>query len=123
MPYAMTGPAILKRFAPTPKIYPSALNSREGDTTELAKPVMGTSVPAPARLAILSNTPSPVSNTARATSVTDTSVALSSRSMPHTSPYTNESSWAKAQMPPPTQNAQTQSFYTCRKPNAGFGKI
>lgn len=45
MPYAITGPAILKIFAPVPITIPSALNSRAGDTTEFAKPVMGTIVP------------------------------------------------------------------------------
>ena len=34
--------------APTPVTSPSLRNSMAGDTTELAKPVMGTSVPAPA---------------------------------------------------------------------------
>ena len=47
----MTGPAMLKIFAPTPVIHPSGLNSIAGLTTELANPVMGTSVPAPARAA------------------------------------------------------------------------
>ena len=41
----------------------------------LANPVMGTSVPAPARLATLSKTPNPVSRAARKTRVTDTAVA------------------------------------------------
>ena len=60
IPYAITGPAILNIFAPTPITKPSVLNSRAGDTTELAKPVIGTIVPAPACLAILSKTPIPV---------------------------------------------------------------
>ena len=48
MPNASTGPAMVKILAPTPVIQPSALNSTAGLTTELAKPVIGTSVPAPA---------------------------------------------------------------------------
>ena len=43
-----TGPAMVKILAPTPVIQPSALNSTAGLTTELANPVIGTSVPAPA---------------------------------------------------------------------------
>ena len=38
-------------FAPTPNICPSALNSIAGAATELANPVIGTIVPAPAKLA------------------------------------------------------------------------
>ena len=45
MPYAITGPAILKMLAPVPITMPSALNSSAGDTTEFAKPVIGTIVP------------------------------------------------------------------------------
>ena len=41
-------PGDAKIFAPTPVTQPSALNSIAGLTTELANPVMGTSVPAPA---------------------------------------------------------------------------
>ena len=43
-----------------------------GETTEFAKPVTGTSVPAPATLAIESKTPSPVSSAARKIIVTVT---------------------------------------------------
>lgn len=46
--------------AAVPSTIPSCLNSRAGETTELANPVMGTIVPAPAWRAILSNTPIPV---------------------------------------------------------------
>ena len=41
-------------FAPIPVTWPSLLNSIAGATMEFAKPVIGTSVPAPACLAILS---------------------------------------------------------------------
>ena len=54
MPYTSTGPAMEKSLAPRPLTKPSDLNSSAGDTMELAKPVMGTSVPAPACWAILS---------------------------------------------------------------------
>ena len=54
MPYTITGPAMTNILAPKPKIIPSLLNSSAGETTALAKPVMGTRVPAPPCLAILS---------------------------------------------------------------------
>ena len=47
-------------FAPTPKIKPSFLNSRAGAATELAKPVIGTTDPAPAIFPISSYIPKPV---------------------------------------------------------------
>ena len=56
-PYTITGPARLNIFAPVPRILPSVLNSTAGDTTEFAKPVMGTAVPAPAYFAIFEKVP------------------------------------------------------------------
>ena len=53
VPYNITGPHIIKIFAPSPKIHPSDLNSIAGDTTEFAKPVIGTRVPAPPSFPIL----------------------------------------------------------------------
>ena len=47
MPYTSTGPATTKSLAAVPVMNPSLLNSRAGDTMALAKPVMGTRVPAP----------------------------------------------------------------------------
>ena len=47
VPYTITGPAIRNIFADIPKTIPSFLNSIAGETTEFAKPVMGTMVPAP----------------------------------------------------------------------------
>ena len=44
----MTGPAMMNIFAPVPSTRPSVLNSMAALTTALAKPVMGTRVPAPA---------------------------------------------------------------------------
>ncbi len=65
-------------LAATPKTNPSLLNSSAGDTTALAKPVIGTRVPAPACLAILSKTPRPVRIAESRMSVTDTAAAASS---------------------------------------------
>ena len=48
VPNTMTGPAMTNIFAAMPVTMPSALKSIAGETTALAKPVMGTSVPAPA---------------------------------------------------------------------------
>ena len=47
----MTGPAMVNILTAVPATKPSVLNSRAGAATELAKPVIGTSVPAPACLA------------------------------------------------------------------------
>ena len=65
IPYTSTGPAIWKSLAAVPVTSPSERNSMAGATTELANPVMGTTVPAPAKLAILSKTPRAVSSPAR----------------------------------------------------------
>ena len=48
----MTGPATTNIFAAMPVMKPSLLQSMAGETTEFAKPVMGTSVPAPAKRAM-----------------------------------------------------------------------
>ena len=53
-------------------VMPSALNSSAGETMELANPVMGTSVPAPAYLAMLSYRPRVVSNAERKIRLMDT---------------------------------------------------
>ena len=55
IPYTRTGPATVNIFAPTPIIYPSDLYSIAGDTIELANPVIGTIVPAPANFPIALN--------------------------------------------------------------------
>ena len=68
VPKTMTGPAIVNIFAQVPGMRPSRLNSSAGATTELAKPVIGTSVPAPAKRAISSYSPSPVNSAPRKTS-------------------------------------------------------
>ena len=69
-------------MAPVPVTKPSLLNSRAGDTIALEKPVMGTKVPAPARLAMVSNTPRPVSSEARKIRVMDVQVPASSLPAP-----------------------------------------
>ena len=61
-----------------PRILPSILNSTAGETTEFAKPVMGTAVPAPACFAILSKTPAPVSIAVITMSVVETASFISS---------------------------------------------
>ena len=66
----MTGPAMVKILAPSPKTNPSDLNSMAGDATALANPVMGTNVPAPACFAKLSYTSNAVSSTLAAMSTT-----------------------------------------------------
>ena len=68
----------------------------------MAKPVMGTSVPAPARRASLWYMPSPVASAERNTSVTDVAVPASAVSSP---PYQWDSSWPTTQMAPPTRKA------------------
>ena len=57
MPNTSTGPATTNSLAAVPVMSPSLLNSSAGETIAFAKPVMGTSVPAPARLATLSKQP------------------------------------------------------------------
>ena len=52
VPNTMTGPATTNIFDAMPVMKPSLLKSMAGETTELAKPVIGTSVPAPAKRAM-----------------------------------------------------------------------
>ena len=51
IPYNITGPAILKIWHPIPKTCPSFLNSIADAQTPFAKPVIGTSAPAPPQFA------------------------------------------------------------------------
>ena len=51
MPKTRTGPAMVNIFAAMPVTKPSLLKSMAGETMELANPVTGTSVPAPAYFA------------------------------------------------------------------------
>ena len=48
VPNTITGPATVNIFTAVPVTTPSARKSMAGEATALAKPVMGTSVPAPA---------------------------------------------------------------------------
>ena len=59
-----------KSLAARPATRPSVLNSSAGEATAFAKPVMGTSAPAPAKAANLSYTPRPVSSAPRKMSAT-----------------------------------------------------
>ena len=56
VPNTITGPATRNIFAAMPVTKPSVLKSMAGETTALAKPVMGTRVPAPARRGMASDT-------------------------------------------------------------------
>ena len=49
VPNTMTGPATTNIFDAIPVMKPSLLKSMAGETTELAKPVIGTSVPGPGK--------------------------------------------------------------------------
>ena len=49
----MTGPATTNIFDAMPVMKPSLLKSMAGETTAFAKPVIGTSVPAPPKRASL----------------------------------------------------------------------
>ena len=106
----MTGPAIVKILAPTPVTQPSALNSMAGLTTELANPVIGTSVPAPALAASFWYHPGSVNSADRKISAMLVSVPASVLS------YQIRKSWRSpsptVQIAPPTQNAHTQSRTT-----------
>ena len=75
----------------------------------LAKPVMGTSVPAPARFASSSNHPRPVASAVAKISVTDTAVPACSLSSPQDW-YRFISPCPTAQIPPPTKKAQSIFF-------------
>ena len=82
MPYKITGPAMVKILAPTPKTYPSVFASSAGDTTEFAKPVIGTIVPAPASFASFGYISSPVSSALKNIRVIDVAVDAVSSSSP-----------------------------------------
>ena len=85
---------------------PSRRNSIAGETTLLAKPVIGTMLPAPAYLPILSYTPMPVSSAERKTSVM--LVAVEAACIPSCSQFVYRSmiTWPMAQIVPPTQKAR-----------------
>lgn len=100
-----------KPFVPVciPMMSPSLLNSSAGETMALAKPVMGTSVPAPARLASLSKSPSPVSRAAAKMRVIDTALPASSAVSPAFL-YRFSSPCPTVQISPPITNAHIKFF-------------
>jgi len=65
----MTEPATVKSLGPIPRTSPSFLNSIAGEAMAFAKPVTGTSVPAPACFASLSYQPIPVKRALRKTRI------------------------------------------------------
>ena len=82
VPNKITGPAIVKIFAPTPNIYPSVFDSKAGADTAFENPVTGTSVPAPPCFAILGYIFRPVSNAPKKIMVMVTRVEAVSLSAP-----------------------------------------
>ena len=68
-PYNITGPAIVKILQPIPKTCPSFLYSMAQAAIELAKPVIGTKLPAPACFASFWYILSPVRRTAKNTKI------------------------------------------------------
>ena len=92
-----------------PVTNPSLRKSMAGETTALAKPVMGTSVPAPPKRASLLYRFSPVSRAERNTSVQEVAVPAVFSSRPAAvQPF--RISWPTTQMAPPTTKARTVSF-------------
>ena len=103
----MTGPAMEKIWAPAPVTQPSDLNSMAALATELEKPVMGTSVPAPAWAASFWYQPGRVAAAARPIRVMLVRApAVSAGAMRR---YRQRSTSPNRQMPPPTRNAHRQS--------------
>ena len=102
------GPAMRNILAPVPVTRPSALNSMAALTTALAKPVMGTSDPAPAFAASFWYQPSVVSTAESKIKVQLVRVPAASASAPCRRNSCRSPSPSR-QMPPPTQNAQRQS--------------
>ena len=82
MPKTRTGPATVNILAPTPITYPSDLYSMAGETIEFAKPVIGTSEPAPANFPSLLKILSPVKSAAIPIKIIDTIVELETSSKP-----------------------------------------
>ena len=82
IPYRITGPAMVKIFAPTPKTWPSFLYSMAGAATELANPVIGTRAPAPPKVTSLWYRFSPVSRALRAIRISEHQAAASFYEIP-----------------------------------------
>ena len=94
----------MKIFAPSPRIYPSVLNSSAGAATEFAKPVMGTSVPAPACFAMRSYQPRPVRRADKNIKVIDTDIEALSLDKPKYK-YISISDCPITHISPPNKNA------------------
>ena len=103
-PYTMMGPATTNIFAAVPQTQPSVLNSTAGDATELAKPVMGTMLPAPAFFPMRSQTPSPVNSTPKKMSIAETVPERMSPVSPASSSMERKNCPTQ-QMSPPTKKA------------------
>ncbi len=106
-PYTITGPAMENICAAVPSTMPSCLNSSAGETTELAKPVIGTIVPAPAWRAILSNTPIPVRMAVIIITTQGVAILISFSLSPALDKIVF-SSWPNVHIRPPIINALTQ---------------
>ena len=94
-----------------PSTRPSLLNSIAGDTIELANPVIGTIVPAPACLASFSYRCRQVSSAPRNTIVIDVAAAASAVSSPRACQKLLTPS-PTVQIAPPNRNALRQSFHS-----------
>ena len=109
VPNTITGPATVNILAAMPVTNPSLLKSMAGDTTALAKPVMGTSVPAPPKRASLLYRLKPVSSADSSTRQTEVAVPASSLF----SPMALQPFWMACpttQISPPMTKASTTSL-------------
>ena len=100
---------MVNSLAPRPKMKPSLLNSMAAEATALANPVMGTRVPAPANLAIRSNTPMAVRVTAMKMRVIEVR-GLAISSIRPMAVYKFPKACPKVQMAPPMRKALRQSL-------------
>ena len=99
-----------KMRVPMPRIQPSVRASMAEETTPLAKPVMGTSVPAPACLPSLAYQPSPVQTALTATSPMETHAEAFFCSMPQYSVRIWMPASPMVQISPPIRNARGMFF-------------
>ena len=105
-------------FAHVPVMIFSLLNSIAGETTAFAKPVIGTSVPAPQCWAILSYTPTAVRVADRPMSVTLTKPRACVSGSP-AARYSPSSAWPRQQIAPPETYAKTR-FLRNGEPGEAF---
>ena len=102
---------MVKIFVPIPRIQPSVRASMAEDTTPLAKPVMGTSVPAPACLPSLAYQPRPVQTALAATSPMEIHAEAVFCSTPQNSVRMWMPASPMAQMSPPMRKARGMFFH------------